>query len=126
MLTHSVVLVHSNTTTSTFSVVLTLKARPLCTGAKSNLRDRVLSEVEKNSFIALPGKWGHSGLLPQKTMCPNLGGFDKEFYSNGSRVGLLIRLGCVQGLHSSNLVSGNLDELLWFLASGGLLWYEEC
>ena len=28
----------------------------LCTGAKPNLRDIVLGEVEKNSFIALPGK----------------------------------------------------------------------
>ena len=35
------------------------KSRPLCTGAESNLRDRLLGEVEKNSFIALPGKGGH-------------------------------------------------------------------
>ena len=46
---------------------------------------------------------------PRK-LCPNPGGFDEEFYSNSSRVGL-------QGLHSSNLVSALLDELLWFLAS---------
>ena len=26
--------------------------------------DRVLGEGEKDSFIALPGKWGHSGLMP--------------------------------------------------------------
>ena len=81
-----------------------LKARPLCTSTKSNLGDRALGEVEKNSIIALPGKGGHSRLLPSKTMCPNLAGFDEEFYSNGSRVGLLIKLWCVQGLHSSNLV----------------------
>ena len=32
-----------------------------------------------------------------------------------ARVELLIGLGCVQGLHSFNLVSGNLlDVLLWF------------
>ena len=43
----------------------------LCTGAESNLGDIVLGEVEKDSFIALPGKGGHSGLLPSKTMCPN-------------------------------------------------------
>ena len=62
-------------------------------GIESNLRDRVLSEVlEKNSFIALPGKGGHSGLVPLKTVCPNLGGFGEEFYSNGSRAGLLIRI----------------------------------
>ena len=30
----------------------------LNTGAESNLRDRVLSEVEKDSFITLPGKGG--------------------------------------------------------------------
>ena len=36
----------------------------LYTGAELNLRDRVLGEVEKDSFIALPGKGGHRGLLP--------------------------------------------------------------
>ena len=34
--------------------------------------DRVLNEVEKDSFTTLPGKAGHSSLLPQKTECPNL------------------------------------------------------
>ena len=98
-------------------MVLTLKAQHLCTGAESNLGDRVLGEVEKNSCIA--GKGGHSGLLPQKAMCPNPRGFDEGFYNSGSRVGSLTRLGCVQGLHSFNLISGgrtpNLDELLWSL-----------
>ena len=27
------------------------------------------SEVEKYSFITLPGEGGHTGFLPQKTMC---------------------------------------------------------
>ena len=103
-------------------MVLMLKAQPLFTSAESNLTDGVLGEIEKNSFIALPGKGGHSGLLPQKTICPNPRGFDEEFYSNSSRVVLLTRLGCVQGLQSSNLVSGDLlDELLWFPARGGFL-----
>ena len=62
------------------------KTWPLCTSAESNLTDRVLGEVEKNSFIALPGKGGHSGLMPSKTVCPN------PIYSNGSRVGLLISI----------------------------------
>ena len=31
----------------------------------------------------------------------------EEFYGNCSKVGLLIRLGCVQGWHSFNLISGN-------------------
>ena len=85
-----------------------LKTRPLCIGAESSLRDRVLGEVEKDSFIGLPGKGRHRRLLLSKTMCSNLGGFGKEFYSNHSRVELLIRLGCVQGLYYFNLVSDNL------------------
>ena len=47
-----------------------MKALSLCSGAKSNFRDRVLGEVEKNSFIALPGKGGHSGLVPSKLYVP--------------------------------------------------------
>ena len=85
-----------------------LKTQPLCIGVESNLRDRVLGEVEKNSFIGLPGKERHSRLLLSKIMCSNLGGFGEEFYSNHSRVGLLIRLGCVQGLYYFNLLSDNL------------------
>ena len=105
------------------------KTWPLCSSAESNLRDRVWGEVEKNSFIALPGKEGHSRLLPLKTVCPHPGGFVEEFYSDGSRVGLLIRLGCVQGWHPFNLVSDNLlmsFSVSFNLASGGLLWNEEC
>ena len=49
-------------------------------GAKLNLGDRVLGELEKNSFIALPVNGGHSGLLPSKTMCPHPGEFAEEFY----------------------------------------------
>ena len=45
-------------------VKLMPKAEPLCTSAKLNLRDRVLGKVEKNRFIALPGKGDHSRLLP--------------------------------------------------------------
>ena len=58
------------------------KSQPLYTGAKSNIRDRVLGKVEKNSFTALPGKGGHSGFLFSKTVCPNLGGFGEEFYTS--------------------------------------------
>lgn len=32
------------------------KTPPLCTGAESNLKDRVLGEVEQKGFIALPGR----------------------------------------------------------------------
>ena len=39
------------------------------TGTELSVRERVLGGVEKNSFIALPGKRVHSRLLPQKTPC---------------------------------------------------------
>ena len=64
------------------------KTWPLCTGAKSNLRDRVLGEVEKNRFIALTGKGEHSGLMPSKTVCPNLGDLVRSF------IVLVQRWGC--------------------------------
>ena len=40
------------------------------TGTKSNLRDRVLGEVEKDSFIALPGRGGHSRVIHSKSHVP--------------------------------------------------------
>ena len=42
------------------------EVQPLYPGTELNLGDRVLGEVEKNSFIALPGEGGHSGLMPSK------------------------------------------------------------
>ena len=39
----------------------------LYTSTKSDLRDRVLGEVEKDSFIALLGKGGNSKLVPSKS-----------------------------------------------------------
>lgn len=51
------------------------------------VRDRILGAVVKNNSIILPGKGEHSELLPLKTVCPNLGGFGEEFYSNGSKRG---------------------------------------
>lgn len=56
-----------------------LKTRPLCIGAESSLRDRVMGEVEKDSFIGLPGKGRHRRLLLLKTMCSNLEGLAKSF-----------------------------------------------
>ena len=73
-------------------LLLMSKTWPLCTCPKSNLGDKVLDEVEKNSFIALSGKGGHSRLMPLRTVCPHLGGSGEEFYSNSSRAGLLIRI----------------------------------
>ena len=55
------------------------KTQPLYTSAELNLADRILGEVEKNSFIALPGKGGHSGLLPSKTVCPHPGDLVRSF-----------------------------------------------
>lgn len=45
------------------SLHLMLKTRPLFTGAKSYLGDRVLGEAQENSFIALPDKGGCSRLV---------------------------------------------------------------
>ena len=45
-----------------------LKAQHLCTGAEMNLGDKVRGEVEKNSFIALPGKGGTMGSCPQNSV----------------------------------------------------------
>ena len=51
-------------------VLMMPKSQPLCLGVELNLRDRVLGEVEKNSFIALPGRGGHSWLIPSKWCVP--------------------------------------------------------
>ena len=56
------------------------------------------THIEKSSFIAFPGRGSHSGLVPSKIVCPNLGGFDEEFHSNGSKVDLLIRIRVCAGL----------------------------
>ena len=42
----------------------------LCTSAALNLEDRVLGEVEKNSFLTLSGKGGLSKLMPSKSSVP--------------------------------------------------------
>lgn len=42
------------------------ETQPLCTGAKLNLRDRVLDGVERNSSTVLPGKVGCKGIMPCK------------------------------------------------------------
>ena len=44
----------------------TKSSASLYTGAESKLGNRVLDEVEKDIFIALSGKGGHSGLMPLK------------------------------------------------------------
>ena len=49
-----------------------------------NLGDRVLDEVEKNSFIALLGKGGRSGLRPSKP-CVRTWKGNGEVYHRGSK-----------------------------------------
>ena len=86
------------------------KTWPLCTGAELNFRDRVLGEVEKNSFIALPGKGGYRRLVASKPR-----EFGEEFYSSGSGAGLLIRIRvCAGPVFLSSVLRWFPDELLWF------------
>lgn len=53
-------------------------------GLRLRNRDLILGEVliEKNSFISLPGKGDHSGLIPSKPCVP-AGVGSEEFQSNG-------------------------------------------
>ena len=50
------------------TMIMMPKAQPRW--AELNLGDSVLGEIEKDSFIIVPGKGGLSRLLPQETMCP--------------------------------------------------------
>ena len=72
---------------------MVLKTWPLCTSAKSSLRDRVLGEVERNSFVVFARQrgtpWAHA---LQNLGVPTWGGFGEEFLSNGFSVELLIRI----------------------------------
>ena len=52
---------------------------PLYPNTKLILKDRVFGEVEKNSFIVLPGKGGHSGLMPSKLCVPTQGSLARSF-----------------------------------------------
>ena len=63
---------------------MTPKAFPYI-GVKLNLRDRVLGEVEKNSFSALPVKRGHSGLTPSKNHVSQLEKDSEKFYRSCSK-----------------------------------------
>ena len=65
--------------------IVTESSASLYTSAESNLGDRVLGDVEKDSFITLPGKGGTQQSPFSKThegLCPNPRGFDKEFYNS--------------------------------------------
>ena len=58
-------------------------------GAKSNLGDQVFREVEKSSFIALPGKGGPQQPNDLKTVCTNLGKILRSFI-------VMVQRGCDQ------------------------------
>ena len=90
----------------------------LYAGATLKSQRQSFGEVEKISFITLPGRRGQSEHLPWKMACLHLGGTGEGFYSSGSRLrlgsvvqwfsGSRLRLGFVQGLHCFHVVSGNL------------------
>ena len=63
------------------------ETQPLCTGAKLNLRDRVLDGVERNSSIALPGKVGRKGIMPLKLWVPTYGDLVRSFTAEVPRQG---------------------------------------
>ena len=80
-----------------------------------------MGEVEKQSFIALPGKGGHTGFVPSQVVYPSLGGVGEEFYSDGSRMELLIRtevcagpvcVCCAKSLQSCPTLCDSMDYSL--------------
>ena len=72
---------------------LWILSAPLCIlSAELNLEDRIQGEVEKNSFITLPGKGGHSGLMTSKTACPHPGDLVRIFIAQVQRARLMIRI----------------------------------
>ena len=78
--------------------VVTKSLVSLYTSAESNTEDRVLGEVQNDSFITLPDKGRHTGFLSPKTVSLYPRGIDEGFYNSDSTVGSLIRLGCEQCL----------------------------
>ena len=52
--------------------------RSLSISTKLNLRDRVFGEAE-NNFTALPGKEGHSRLMPSKLCVPTQSGVEESY-----------------------------------------------
>ena len=54
--------------------VFLLKLKPASVLAELILRDRVLDEVKKNTFIALSGNGGPQWATVLKTVCPKWGG----------------------------------------------------
>ena len=78
------------------------KVQPLCAPLLNRILETVLGEVVKNSFLLCQAKRDTEGSSLEMLLTP--GAFDEEFYGNSSRVGVLSRLGCVQGLRWSGLL----------------------
>ena len=76
---------NKNVTMSQDNVVA--EAQPLCTGAELDLGDKRFWSYKKRIALLLCQAKGESAGL-----CPTLVGFGEEFYGNGSRVGLLLRI----------------------------------
>ena len=115
-----------------------VKIQPLSTGTKLNLGDRVLGEAEKNSFIALPGKVSHGGLILSR-LCVHLGEGSQESYSYHSRSrvvdtdqGMCKACICFSSIdiwRHSRLASGSLltaSVVLKVMELWPSLWDEEC
>ena len=70
-----------------------------------------MGEVEKNSFIALPGKERHSQLMPSKLCVPipgwGVGGCYEEFYSQGLLIRLRVRAGLTFLQSRDHLAAGD-------------------
>ena len=62
---------------------MVLKAHLLCTWGQDKTRGRVLGEVEKDSFIILPGKGGDTTYSCLETLCVSIWRCDEKLYSNG-------------------------------------------
>ena len=78
------------------------KSWALFSGAKLKHRDRVLGEVERVAFIALPGKRGHSRLAPSR-LCP-LGNIGRDLGVQEGKGVLQIRSRADASLLSSFLL----------------------
>ena len=75
-------------------------------GKRPCVQSLAMQLVSDNLWLTLlcQAKGDTVGSYAEK-LCANLGGFDEEFYNNGSsRAGILIRLGCIQGHYSFAVV----------------------
>ena len=67
------------------------ETQPPCARAALKFGDRVLDEVEKNSFIASPGRGDIAGSCPEKLCVPTREDVVRSFQQR-LRAGLLVRI----------------------------------